>query len=152
MWGNRRCSVASLGRPSVTQIWQIKGVLAHAGLPVYLEITKDGGALCAPENGEQRTENGAPLRGDGWGRGQNSQASKPLNFQTSIKGARPARRPEGAWRASHATLWGGGTRDDTLRRETADSREHRVSQRRQRNTEMGSALALAGRVGGSLEV
>ena len=32
---NRRCSVASLGRPyGISQIEQIKGVLPHAGLPV----------------------------------------------------------------------------------------------------------------------
>ena len=71
---------------------QIEGVLAHAGLPDCFPTKgarshkghkgigrlKRSGALPHAlagegrfrtlENGERRTENGAPLRGDGWGR------------------------------------------------------------------------------------
>ena len=107
MIGNRRCSVASLGRPyGISQIEQIKGVLPHAGL----EITKDtkdtkgfwmirglvdwemwgaaprpgrGRALSRPENGEQRTENRTPLRATNKALYKGNQTSKPPNFQAS---------------------------------------------------------------------
>ena len=100
-----------------------------------------------PENGERKTENGTPLRGDGRGGGRMwrvyaARLSQRTQRTTKVhkglpewitlekfslhprhvrwtcqqarrggpcvrQGARPARGPERAWRASHATLWGG---------------------------------------------
>ena len=54
--------------------WKMWGVAPRPGR---------GGALCAPENGEQRTENGAPRWGDKEIAEQRNQTSKPPNFQTS---------------------------------------------------------------------
>ena len=105
------------------------GVLPPAGLPVCFgnhkghEGHKASGAG-APRrteragatrqtfhgHGERRTERPYGATGEAVaqsGGNRKGQASKPLNFQTSTKGARPARGPVGAWRASHATLWGG---------------------------------------------
>ena len=59
-------------------------------------------------HGERRTERPYGATGEAVaqsGVSRKGQASKLLNFQTSTKGARPARGPGGAWRASQATLW-----------------------------------------------
>ena len=92
------------------------------------------GRFRALENGEQRTENRTPDNKRATGEivvQRESQTSKHPSFQTSTfpctpgtsdgrankhagagracaQGTRPARGPVGAWRASHAMLWGVG--------------------------------------------
>ena len=72
---NRRCSVASLGRPyGISQIEQIKGVLAHAGLPEcfwksqrftegYTEQHREGLPVCFGNHQGHKGHEGKATRG-----------------------------------------------------------------------------------------
>ena len=75
------------GEPQIPQILgRFMGVLPHAGLPVYLEITVQA------QRAKPSTAKDTKQATQGAGR-------------ACAQGARPARGPVGAWRASHATLW-----------------------------------------------
>ena len=89
-------------------------VQAQRAKPSTAKDTKDQGALKRPGEQSVQAQSAKPSTAtenrtrDKRATGEalcKDQASKPLNFQTSTKGARPARRPVGAWRASHAMLW-----------------------------------------------
>ena len=135
--GNRRCSVASLGRPSVSHRFeQIKGVLAHAGRAIgSLEVWRLG-SLDRPHAARlsQRTRRTTvQARSDkpSTAKGHKGDGTAQGAGRACAQGARPARGPEGAWRASHAMLWGrGGLATPENGEQKTENRERASSARR----------------------